>query len=205
MTRPSDASTRRLWLLPLLLAGLGAGSAQPMAASMQATVDTHLRAWQAIPTGQQHALQTRLQAWDALPLGQRDDQRSRYQAWLALQETERARLRQSAREFALLPATEQTRLRVVFEHQDAMQQQGWRLGPALGADWPRLQPLFAFVPPGQRADVLIALKQTDPAQRDDLAALAQRIPPQSRDGFRREWLKQPATQRAAWLQHRRNQ
>ena len=102
MTRPSDASTRRLWLLPLLLAALGAGSAQPIAASMQATVDTQLRAWQAIPASQQQMLQTRLQAWDALPLEQRDDQRSRYQAWLALQETERARLRQSAREFALL-------------------------------------------------------------------------------------------------------
>lgn len=189
----------------VLLAALLAGSAQALAPSVLTVLDDSLQAWQATPAAEQQRLQTSLQAWDALPLAQQQDQRGRYQAWLALDASDRLRLRETARQFAALPAAEQARLQVLFDHQDRMRQSGWRLGPELGADWPRLQPLFAFVPPQQRADVLVALKHTDALQRDDLAALAQRIPPQSRDGFRREWLKQSADQRGAWLHQRRNQ
>ena len=39
--------------------------------------------------------------------------------------------------------------------------------------------------------------------RDDLAALAQRLPPQERDAFRRELLAVPDGRRRAWLQQRR--
>jgi hypothetical protein len=184
--------------------GVG-GSVLALAPASLAPISDSLQAWQATPAAEQQALQSQLLAWDALPSWQRQEQRSRYQAWLALDEGQRAQLRAAATQFAALPATEQARLRVVFEHQDAMRQQGWRLGSALGADWPRLQPLFAYVPPEQRPALLVALRQTDASQRDDLAALAQRIPPQSRDGFRREWLRQPAAQRGAWLRERRGQ
>lgn len=204
MTPRFDA---RVWrgALALLAIGLSLGSAYALAPTALAAFENSVQAWQSLPAPEQQALQTKIQGWDALPAAQRREQRARYQAWLALEEVDRARLRAAARQYAELPATEQARLRVVFEHQDAMSQQGWRLGPDLGADWPRLQPLFGFVPPEQRAALLVALKQTDARQRDDLAALAQRIPPQSREGFRREWLQQPAAQRGEWLQQRRNQ
>lgn len=205
MTPPSDARRgRHLPAIALLLVA-AVGGAHAVAPSVLTVLDDSTQAWQALPAPEQQRVQTSVQAWDALPLTQQQDQRGRYQAWLALDQAERNRLRDSARQFAALPATEQARLRVLFEHEDGMRQAGWRLGPTLGADWPRLQPLFAFVPPDQRSDLLVALKQTDAQQRDDLAALAQRIPPQSRDGFRRQWLQQPAAQRGAWLHQRRNQ
>ena len=189
----------------MLALALSLSSADAVAPSALATIEGSVQAWQSLSAAEQQELQAKVQAWDALSPAQRQEQRGRYQAWLALDDVERMRLRAAARQYAELPATEQARLRVVFEHQDAMWQQGWRLGPDLGADWPRLQPLFGFVPPEQRAALLLALKQTDASQRDDLAALAQRISPQSREGFRREWLQQPVSQRGAWLQQRRNQ
>lgn len=163
------------------------------------------KAWQSLPVTEQARLQTRVEAWDALPLQQRRQERGRYEAWLALDADERAHLRQVAQQFAALPPDEQTRLRTQFEHLDVMAQRGWGLGPELGADWPRLQPLFAYVPAAQRGPVRVALTQLDAAARDDLAALAQRLPPQSRDGFRREFLKVAPAQRAAWLRQRRGQ
>lgn len=207
MTRPSEARAWPRGLVLLFAAGLSLslGRAYAVAPVALTTLQNSLQAWQSLPFADQQVLQSKVQAWQGLPPAQRQQQRGSYQAWRALDEAERARLRAAAQQYAALPATEQARLRVVFEHQDLMWQQGWRLGPDLGADWPRLQPLFGFVPPEQRAALLVALKQTDASQRDDLAALAQRISPQSREGFRREWLKQPAAQRGAWLQRRRNQ
>jgi hypothetical protein len=87
---------------------------------------------------------------------------------------------------------------------DEMQRRGWRLGPVLGADYPRLQPLFGFVPEAERTATLSLLRQLDAQQRDDLAVLAQRIAPQERDGFRRELLAVPAAARGAWLRARRD-
>ncbi len=142
-------------------------------------------------------------AWDALSRQEREDRRARYAAWRALDEVQRARLRAAAAEIAALPPEHQAALRAQFGVLDAMQQRGWRLGPDLGADWPRLQPLFAYVPPGERDGLLAVLRQLDAEQRDDLAALAQRLPPQERDAFRRELLAVPAGQRRAWLRQRR--
>ena len=106
-------------------------------------------------------------------------------------------------EIAALPPEHQAALRTQFGMLDAMQRQGWRLGPDLGADWPRLQPLFAYVPPAEREGLLSVLRRLDAEQRDDLAALAQRLPPQDRDAFRRELLAVPDGRRRAWLQQRR--
>lgn len=144
------------------------------------------------------------QAWEALSVREREDRRARYAAWRALDDVQRARLRGAANEIAALPPEHQAALRTQFAVLDAMQQRGWRLGPDLGADWPRLQPLFAYVPPGERDGLLALLRQLDAEQRDDLAALAQRVPPQDRDGFRRELLAVPAGQRRAWLRQRRD-
>jgi hypothetical protein len=164
---------------------------------------THASRWAAMsPTAQAEWQQRRL-AWDALPRHEREDRRARYAAWRALDEMQRARLRAAASEIAALPPEHQAALRTQFGMLDAMQRQGWRLGPDLGADWPRLQPLFAYVPPGQRDGLLSVLRRLDAEQREDLAALAQRLPPQDRDAFRRELLAVPDGRRRAWLQQRR--
>lgn len=181
--------------LVVALAGIAVSSAQ------DATAGAH---WQAMSPAAQAAWQQRRIAWDALHLHEREDRRARYAAWRALDEVQRARLRAAAAEVAALPPEHQAALRTQFAVLDAMQRNGWRLGPALGADWPRLQPLFAYVPPGERDAALSLLRQLDAEQRDDLAALAQRLPPQDRDAFRRELLAVPVSQRRAWLRQQRD-
>ena len=177
------------------LAGIAVSSAQDASQGAR---------WQSMSLAEQAAWQQRRLAWDALPLHEREDRRARYAAWRALDEVQRARLRAAAAEVAALPAEHQAALRTQFAVLDAMQRNGWRLGPDLGADWPRLQPLFAYVPPGERNAALSLLRQLDAEQRDDLAALAQRLQPQDRDAFRRELLAVPVGQRRAWLQQRRD-
>jgi hypothetical protein len=163
------------------------------------------RQWDTMSAEQRQAWQLRQRAWEALPLAEREDRRARYAAWRGLDSVQQARLRTAAEAFAALPVAEQAALRARFDTLDAMQQRGWRLGPALGADWPRLQPLFAFVPPDERVASLSLLRQLDAEQRDDLAALAQRLPPQDREAFRRDLLAVPTEQRGAWLRARRAQ
>ncbi len=194
--------TRRSSLLAVLLVCAAVGS---MAAAIPGFWEQRITQWRALPPGERAALAERLHAWDASPVSQKQEYRERYRAWRELEEAQRMRLRATAGAFAALPASEQIRLRQVFVMQDAAQQRGWRLGPELGASWPRLQPLFAYVPPAQRIPLLQILRQLDAQQRDDLAALAQRIPPQSRDAFRRELLRVPPAQRAQWLHQRRSQ
>ncbi|MBL8256869.1 MAG: DUF3106 domain-containing protein [Pseudoxanthomonas mexicana] len=157
-----------------------------------------------LPPAMQEAASSPRHAWDALTSREREDRRARYAAWRALDEVQRARLRGAANEIAALPPEHQAALRTQFAVLDAMQRRGWRLGPELGADWPRLQPLFAYVPPGERDGLLSLLRRLDAEQRDDLAALAQRLPPQDRDGFRRELLAVPEAHRRAWLRQRRD-
>lgn len=164
----------------------------------------HAARWAAMSPAAQADWQQRRQAWDALPRQEREDRRARYDAWRELDEIQRARLRAAASEIAALPPEHQAALRTQFSVLDGMRRQGWRLGTDLGADWPRLQPLFAYVPPGERDGLLSLLRRLDAEQRDDLAALAQRLPPQDRDAFRRELLAVPDGQRRAWLRQRRD-
>ena len=141
--------------------------------------------------------------WEALALAARARQRADYAAWLSLDEVDRARLRAAARDFAAQPADAQQALRARFAALDDMEHRGWRLGPALGAVWPRLQPMFAYVPEREREPLLALLRQLDADALDDLAALTQRIPPQERDRFRHDLVRVPAGERAAWLHARR--
>lgn len=190
--RPATAV--RAMAVIALLAGIGASPAQDA---------TNASRWAAMSPTTQAEWQQRRLAWDALPRHEREDRRARYATWRALDEIQRARLRAAASEIAALPPEHQTALRTQFGMLDAMQRQGWRLGPDLGADWPRLQPLFAYIPPTERDGLLAILRRLDAEQRDDLAALAQRLPPQDRDAFRRELLAVPDGRRRAWLQQRR--
>lgn len=200
--------TRRSEVLALALAVVAACAAW-WARALPSGVDTLLadsRArWSALSEPQRAQLAARAQAWDALAPMERMRQRRLYQSWRALDEGQRMQLRAAAQAFAALTPDEQARLRTLYAQQDASQQHGWELGPELGADWPRLQPLFAYVPADERAALLALLRQSDATQRDDLAALAQRIPPQERAAFRQALLKVEPARRGDWLRQRRNQ
>ena len=90
-------------------------------------------------------------------------------------------------------------LRAQFDALDASARHGWRLGPSLGLDYPRLQPLLAQVPADEHEALLRTLRAMDPAQRDKLAVLVQRTPPQARAALRRELVSTSDANRAAWL------
>jgi hypothetical protein len=165
------------------------------------------RSWRldALPPPQRAAFVQRMAVWDALPREQREDRRARYAAWLELDDVQRMRVQAAAEAISALPPEQQAALRSRFDALDEMQRRGWRLGPVLGADYPRLQPLFGFVPEAERGATISLLRQMDAEQRDDLAVLAQRIPPQQRAAFRQELLTVPAAARSAWLRERRDQ
>ena len=187
-----------LWMLPQLLAASGPETL----AEARALQDQRAVRLQAMSSEQRMQFGQRLAEWKALPLAEREDRRARYQAWLQLEEAERLRLRAVAAEIATFPPQRQQALRAQFDALDASQRRGWRLGPALGADYEKLQPLLAFVPPAQRLPLLASLRAMTAEQRAGLAALAQRTPPQDRQALRAELLAQPEGQREAWLQRK---
>ncbi len=138
--------------------------------------------------------------WGELSDAQRGERRERYQAWQALSADERAQLQAAAARYAALPPEQQRALREQFDALDRSERRGWLLGPALGADYPGLQPLLAQLPQAQHAALLSALRALTPAQRKDLAVLVQRTAPQDRERLRGDLLAVPAARRGAWLQ-----
>lgn len=125
--------------------------------------------------------------------------RSRYAQWQALPESERARVREAAHRMASLPPEQAQGVRDTFHAQDARFRDGWRLGPSLGAQYPKLQGLFGFVPADQRDAALAVLRQLSADQLAQLSLVAQRTPPQERDQVRGEFLKLGAADRDRWL------
>lgn len=161
--------------------------------------------WRALTPTQQQALRQRLARWHALPAAVLAGRREQWQAWRALPADQRARLRSAAVAFAALPPSERRLLHERFDALDRSEQRGWMLGPVLGADYARLQPLLAQVPAQEREPLLALLQAMTPAERNDLAVLAQRVAPQQRDALRRGLLATTAGNRAAWLQLRLEQ
>jgi hypothetical protein len=157
---------------------------------------------QALAPERREALRQRLAAWDALPLALRRERRERWQAWQSLPAHEQWQLRTAATAFAALPLEQQQALRARFAQLDDTARHGWLLGPTLGADYARLQPLLMQVPAAQRGPLLAVLRAMTPAELDDLAILAQRTAPQQRDALRRELVSTSAANRAAWLRMR---
>lgn len=147
-------------------------------------------------------LEARRDQWDALSPAERGELRGRWLAWNDLPAGERARLREAAAVHARRTPDEQAALRARFDALDASDRHGWLLGPALGADYPRLHPLIAQVPADARAPLLDALRGLDAQARDDLAVLAARIPPQDRAELRVELLATPPEKRGRWLRTR---
>lgn len=200
--------TRRSECLALVLAVFAicaAWWARALPSGVETLLADSRARWSALSEPQRAQVAARARAWDALTPMEQVRQRSLYQSWRALDESQRMQLRVAAQAFAALPPEEQARLRTLYGQQDTSQQHGWELGPGLGADWPRLQPLFAYVPADERAMLLAFLRQSDAKQRDDLAALAQRIPPQERAAFRQALLKVEPARRGDWLHQRRSQ
>ena len=138
-------------------------------------------------------------AFAQLDAQQQRQRRADYAAWRALPEGERERIRQAAARFNALPADQQQRLRQQFQAQDQAFREGWRLGPQLGLEFPKLHGLFGFVPAEQREAALAVLRQLSPAQLAQLALVAQRTPPQEREAVRSAFLAVPATERDTWL------
>lgn len=156
--------------------------------------------WRAWTHAQRQLYSRRAAEWSARPLFERQARRETWHAWERLSEAERARLRGEAARIAALPPAEQHALRARFAALDASSQRGWMLGPALGVDYLRLQPLLAQAPADQHPGLLRALRLMTPLQRADLAVLVQRTPPADRDRLRRELVSTSDANRAAWLQ-----
>ena len=188
-----------------LLPGAVAESPSALPAEVRAVLDERESRLQAMTAEQRALFEQRLAEWEALPRAQREDRRARYQAWRELDEGERAGLRAIAAQVSAFPPERQQALHMQFAGLDDSQRLGWRLGPALGADYEKLHPLLAYVATEQRLPLLSALRAMDPQQRADLAVLAQRTPPQDRQALRSELLAITPTQRAAWLQQKLGQ
>ena len=197
----------------LLLAAVVATAAAALPSTLQeqlsklpAPLQQQLRARaaqvQALAPEQRRALQQRLAAWDALPAAERRELREHWQAWQALPPQQQWQLRTAATAFAALPPEQQQALRARFAQLDGSTSRGWLLGPTLGADYARLQPLLMQVPATQREPLLAVLRAMTPAELDDLATLAQRTAPPQRDALRRDLISTSAANRAAWLQAR---
>jgi hypothetical protein len=139
------------------------------------------------------------QSWPSLAPVQQRELRARYAAWQALPESERARIRRAALAVAALPPQQQAALRLRFAGQDQLHRDGWRLGPGLGALYPKLQPLFGYLPVEQRAPVLALLRELNEVQLAQLVLISQRTPPQDREVLREQLLALAPAARAAWL------
>lgn len=179
---------------------------QERLAHLPAALQQELRArdavWTAMTPLQQQALRQRITQWDALPEAVRRDRREHWQAWRALPVDQRLQVQAAALAFVALAPEQQQALRAQFAQRDGGERHDWLLGPALGADLAALQPLVLQVPIAQREPLLVVLRTMTPAERLDLAVLAQRTAPQQRDALRRDLMSTSAANRAAWLQSR---
>lgn len=153
----------------------------------------------AMTSTQRTAFEQRIALWDALPESERRARRERALAWRALPAEERAQVSLAATVFSTLPPEQQQALRRQFDALDGRDRHGWLLGPVLGADYPKLQSLLSYVPVEQQLPLLQVLRAMSAAERADLGMLAQRTPPEGRDGLRRALLSTAAGSRGAWL------
>ena len=124
---------------------------------------------------------------------------------MRLDGSEQAGVRAAAVALAADTPQAQAELRARFAALDTMERRGWRLGPALGADYAVLQPLIGFVAGEERVPLLDALRALTPEQRAQLGELALRTPPTARASLRHELLAQPPASRGDWLAARARQ
>ena len=183
--------TNKLWLALLLVPVAHAAPPQRLPATVSGASET--------PAAIAPAPRV-LPDWSTLTPAQQRELRTQYAAWRALDESERQRVRHAAAAFAALPGERRSALQVQFRNQDRLYRDGWRLGPRLGAAWPKLQPLLGYLPDGQRGPMLALLRQLDEKQLQQLVLVSQRTPPQDRERVRAGLLGTTAANRNAWLQ-----
>lgn len=178
---------------------------QQLPAPVRAQVRPQAVAWSDWDDARRGAWRERQADWDALPAVERGNRREAYAAWRALPAADRAEVQAAGMALALLPAAEQQVVQQRFAALDRSSQRGWLLGPVLGGDYPKLQPLLAQLPEDQHAPLLATLRAMSAGERADLAVLAQRVPPQERTALRRALLSTSAENRSAWLRVRLEQ
>lgn len=186
---------------PPILPAFG-DSVAKLPAAQRARLQAQAARWAAWSDAERAALRQRAAAWAALSPEARASRREQYAAWHRLPPAEQAQLRAVAARWRQMDPGQQQAWRARFEMQDGSTQRGWLLGPTLGADYPRLQPLLAQAPAAEQAPLLRALRELTPSQRGDLAVLVQRTPPQERSLLRHELVSTAAEQRQAWLWRR---
>lgn len=183
------------------LSGFG-GAVALLPQDVRQQLEARARHWQALAPAARDALRGALATWDRQPIAERARMREAYRAWQALPAGERARVQAAAAAYATLPGERQAALRAEFEALDGSERRGWLLGPALGHDYPRLQPLLAQLPEAEHAAVLRTLRAMTPVQRELLATLVHRTPPAERAALRVELASTAAVHRDAWLWQR---
>lgn len=162
-------------------------------------LQTRAALWARWTAPERQAFLARAAQWEQLSAAERALRREHYQAWLALPTEERGRVQAAAARFATLNPAEQQTLRANFDALDGSIRRGFLLGPVLGTDYLALQPLLAQVPVEQHVPLLRVLRALTPQQRQDLAALVQRTPPQNREALRRELLSTAEHNLGDWL------
>lgn len=203
---------RRTWLPLLLCAGLVHAAPPVLEAfgdslaklppARRAQLQAQAERWNAWSPAERDAFRQRAAAWAALTPEARASRRDQYAAWQRLTVAEQAQVHAVGTRWQQLAPEQQQAWRARFDALDRSEQRGWLLGPDLGADYARLQPLLAQVPAPERAPLLRTLRELTPVQRADLAVLVQRTPPQDRPQLRRELVSTAAGQRQAWLWQR---
>jgi hypothetical protein len=161
--------------------------------------------WLAMDAAQRKQMLQRASEWQALPVSERARLRARYAAWKALSIDDQLRVRAAASQFGGLTAPRQGALRANFMTQDGGQQDAWLHGPASGSWIGKAQAAFGFVP-GHERDATLRMLQDLPADaRDQLFALAARLPGDQRERLRRDLLLQYPRQRADMIRERASQ
>lgn len=205
---------RRSSSIALLVASLAGGAAVAQQAALpndladvvallqpaqRAMLQSHARLWSTWSADRRAAFAVRAEAWERMPVIERGERRADWQAWRQLSAEEQARVRAAAAQYATMDATAQQALRAEFDALDTSERHGWRLGPVLGVDYPRLQPLLAQVPVDEHGALVRTLRAMTPEERDRLAVVVQRTPPSAREALRRELVSTSDANRAAWL------
>ncbi|QBH01266.1 DUF3106 domain-containing protein [Xanthomonas oryzae] len=185
-------------LLLCAIAGIAGAQTMPMPLEEASAAPSASTPAAAVSSTTPGAAQQRAR-WEAMTPAQQAELRARYAAWKGLSATDRVVLRQARERLQALPEDQQRALRTQFGAMDRLHRDGWRLGSQVGAFYAQLQPLIGYVPPAQRDAMLAALRSLDAGQLEQLAVLAQRTPPQERDGVRDAFLAEAPATRSTWL------
>ena len=171
-------------------------------AAMQQELREQAALWTTWSASQRGDFVRRAAQWSNTPREEQARRREHYQAWRRLDFVAADAVEDAVQAFARLSPDEQARLHSEFDAFEPTVQRGWLLGPVIGVDYPKLQPLLAQLPEAQHAPMLRALRRMTNAERADLAVLAQRVPPQERAELIRDLLSTADDNRAAWLRAR---